>query len=69
DPFFNALQLKYADAVTCHKAQGGQWRCVFIDNPFWEGILSVEDLKWLYTAITRAVEKVYLVNFKDNLFA
>lgn len=68
DPFFNALQLKYADAITCHKAQGGQWRCVFIDNPFWEGILTVEDLKWLYTAMTRAVEKVYLVNFKDYMF-
>ena len=68
DPFFNALQLKYADAVTCHKAQGGQWRCVFIDNPFWEDTLTVEDLKWLYTALTRAVEKVYLVNFKDWLF-
>jgi len=68
DPFFNALQLKYADAVTCHKAQGGQWRCVFIDNPFWEDMLTVEDLKWLYTALTRAVEKVYLVNFKDWLF-
>ena len=68
DPFFNALQLKYADAITCHKAQGGQWSCVFIDNPFWEGTMSVEDLKWLYTALTRAVEKVYLVNFKDNLF-
>ena len=68
DPFFNALQLKYADAVTCHKAQGGQWACVFIDNPFWQDYLSVEDLKWLYTALTRAVEKVYLVNFKDNYF-
>ena len=68
DPYFNALQLKYADAITCHKAQGGQWRCVFIDNPFWEGVLTVEDMKWLYTALTRAVEKVYLVNFKDNLF-
>ena len=69
DPYFNALQLKYADAITCHKAQGGQWRCVFIDNAFWEEALTVEDLKWLYTALTRAVEKVYLVNFKDWLFA
>ena len=68
DPFFNALQLKYADAITCHKAQGGQWSCVFIDNPFWEGTINVEDLKWLYTAMTRAVEKVYLVNFKDYMF-
>jgi len=69
DPYFNALQLKFADAITCHKAQGGQWSCVFIDNPFWEGTLTVEDLKWLYTALTRAVKKVYLVNFKDYIFA
>ena len=69
DKYYNALQLKYANAVTCHKSQGGQWRCVFIDNPFWQEELTVEDLKWLYTAITRATEKVYLVNFKDELFA
>ena len=68
DPFFNALQLKYANAITCHKSQGGQWRCVFIDNPFWQDFLTPDDLKWLYTALTRAVEKVYLVNFKDELF-
>lgn len=68
DPFYNALQLKYAAAITCHKSQGGQWKCVFIDNPFWQDSLSIDDLKWLYTAITRAEEKVYLVNFKDNLF-
>ena len=68
DPFFNALQLKYADAITCHKSQGGQWKCVFIDNPFWQDFLTPDDLKWLYTALTRAVEKVYLVNFKDELF-
>ena len=68
DPFFNALQLKYANAITGHKSQGGQWRCVFIDNPFWQDFLTPDDLKWLYTALTRAVEKVYLVNFKDELF-
>jgi exodeoxyribonuclease-5 len=68
DPFFNALQLKYANAVTCHKSQGGQWNCVFIDNPFWQDFLTPDDLKWLYTALTRAVQKVYLVNFKDELF-
>ena len=68
DPYFNALQLKYADAITCHKAQGGQWDCVFIDNPFWQDFQTAEDLKWLYTAFTRAVEKVYLVNFKDTFF-
>lgn len=69
DKYYNALQLKYADAITCHKSQGGQWRCVFIDNPFWQEELTLDDLKWLYTAITRATEKVYLVNFKDELFA
>ena len=68
DPFFNALQLKYANAITCHKSQGGQWKCVFIDNPFWQDFLVPDDLKWLYTALTRAVEKVYLVNFKNELF-
>ena len=68
DPFFNALQLKYANAITCHKSQGGQWKCVFIDNPFWQDFLTPDDLKWLYTALTRAVEKVFLVNFKDELF-
>ena len=68
DKFFNALQLKYANALTCHKSQGGQWKCVFIDNPFWQETLLPEDLKWLYTALTRAVEKVYLVNFKDEYF-
>ena len=68
DPFFNALQLKYAQAITCHKSQGGQWDCVFIDNPFWQDFLTPDDLKWLYTALTRAVSKVYLVNFKDELF-
>ena len=69
DKYYNALQLKYANAITCHKSQGGQWKCVFVDNPFWQEDLTSDDLKWLYTAITRATEKVYLVNFKDELFA
>lgn len=68
DKYYNALQLKYANAITCHKSQGGQWRCVFVDNAFWQDSLTVDDLKWLYTALTRATEKVYLVNFKDELF-
>ena len=68
DPYFNALQLKYADAITCHKSQGGQWACVFIDCPFWQDEQSLDDFKWLYTALTRAVEKVYLVNFNDRFF-
>ena len=68
DPYFNALQLKYAEAITCHKSQGGQWDCVFIDCPFWQEEQTLDDLKWLYTALTRAVQKVYLVNFKDQFF-
>ena len=68
DKYYNALQLKYANAITCHKSQGGQWKCVFIDNPFWQEELTVDDLKWLYTAMTRATGKVYPVNFKDDLF-
>ena len=68
DKYLNALQLKYAQAITGHKSQGGQWDCVLVDCPFWLPELSQDDLKWLYTAITRAVKKVYLVNFKDSCF-
>ena len=68
DPYYSALQIKYAHAITTHKAQGGQWQCVFIDNPFWQDVLTADDVKWLYTALTRAVSQVYLVNFKDSLF-
>lgn len=67
DHYFNALQLKYAAAITCHKSQGGQWRCVFIDNSFY-GDFTLDDMKWLYTAITRGVEKVYLVNYPRRFF-
>ena len=67
DLYYNALQIKYATAITCHKSQGGQWRCVFIDNPFWKEI-TLDDLKWLYTAITRGVEKIFFVNFRDEFF-
>ena len=67
DPYFNALQIKYATAITGHKSQGGQWSCVFIDNPFWKE-MTLDDLKWLYTAITRGVEKIFFVNFKDEFF-
>jgi exodeoxyribonuclease-5 len=68
DKYFNALQLKYANAITAHKSQGGQWDCVFIDCPFWQSELTSDDLKWLYTALTRAVKKVYLVNFPNSFF-
>jgi exodeoxyribonuclease-5 len=65
DPFFNALQVKFAYAVTCHKSQGGQWKCVFLDCPYFpDNELTFEDLRWFYTAVTRAVDKLYLVNFE-----
>lgn len=69
DPFFNALQVKFAYAITCHKAQGGQWDHVYIDLGYLpEETLDIESMKWLYTAITRAKNKVYLVNFKKEFF-
>lgn len=69
DPYFNALQVKFAYAVTCHKAQGGQWKHVYIDQGFFrEDMISKEYLRWLYTALTRATEKVYLVNFAKDFF-
>ncbi len=69
DPYFNALQVKYAYAVTCHKAQGGQWKYVFVDQGYIaEERLNLDYYRWLYTALTRATEKVFLVNFKDEFF-
>ena len=66
--YFNALQIKFAYAVTCHKSQGGQWKNVFIDNGYLtDDMLDREYLRWLYTALTRATQKVYLVNFNDKL--
>ena len=64
DIFFNALQVKYAYAVTCHKAQGGQWQRVFVDQGYLtEDMIGPDYFRWLYTAITRATETVYLVNW------
>jgi exodeoxyribonuclease V len=69
DPYFNALQIKFAYAVTCHKAQGGQWERVFIDQGmFNRKEISMDYLRWFYTAITRATDKVYLVNFAEDFF-
>lgn len=69
DPYFNALQIKFAYAVTCHKAQGGQWERVFIDQGMFNRTeISIEYLRWFYTAITRATERVYLVNFGSDFF-
>ncbi|VBB48347.1 Exonuclease V subunit alpha [uncultured Paludibacter sp.] len=67
--YFNALQVKFAYAVTCHKAQGGQWKKVFIDNGYVKAEqIDIEYYRWLYTAFTRATEKVFLVNFPDEWF-
>ena len=67
--YFNALQVKFAYAVTCHKSQGGQWSNVFIDQGYiTDEMIDHDYLRWLYTAFTRATEKVYLVNFKDEFF-
>ena len=69
NPHFNAMQVKFAYAVTCHKAQGGQWKAVFVDRClFGDETMSKDMLRWLYTAITRATEHVYLVNFDDRFF-
>ncbi len=64
DPYYNALQIKYAYAVTCHKAQGGQWQHVYIDQGYiTQEMLTPDYFRWLYTALTRATEKVFLVNW------
>ena len=67
DPFYNALQVKYAYAITCHKAQGGQWKNVFIDQGYMKDeYLTPDYLRWLYTAFTRASERLYLVNYPQE---
>ncbi len=69
DPYFNALQIKFAYAVTCHKSQGGQWACVFLDQGFLtEDLLDHNFFRWLYTAFTRSTEKLYLINFDKAFF-
>lgn len=68
-PHYNALQVKYAYAVTCHKAQGGQWPAVFLDQGYFvEDMLNRDYLRWLYTGITRATETLYLVGFQDQFY-
>ena len=67
NPHYNAIQVKFAYAVTCHKAQGGQWRAVFVDRClFGDEPMTRDLLRWLYTAMTRATEKLYLVNFDER---
>ena len=69
NPYYNALQVKFAYALTCHKTQGGQWPTVFVDQGYiTDDMLDKEYLRWLYTAVTRATGKVYLLNFEDRFF-
>ncbi|MFN6944365.1 MAG: ATP-dependent RecD-like DNA helicase [Cytophagaceae bacterium] len=69
DKFLNALQVKYAYALTCHKSQGGQWGAVFLDQGFLqEDMINTEYVRWLYTAVTRAGKELYLLNFDDRFF-
>jgi exodeoxyribonuclease-5 len=66
--YFNALQVKFSYAITCHKSQGGQWDTVFVEQPYLPDGIDKEYLRWLYTAITRARTKLYLIGFKDDFF-
>ena len=66
--FFNALQIKFSYAMTCHKSQGGQWKTIFIEQPYLPNGIDKDYLRWLYTAVTRASDKLYLIGFKDEFF-
>lgn len=69
DEYLNALQIKFAYALTCHKSQGGQWKAVFIDQGIRQGNeIDVEQIRWLYTALTRAEKEVFLINFDNQFF-
>ncbi len=69
NPWFNALQVKFAYALTCHKTQGGQWKNVYVDSSLnLKDNVEKEDLRWLYTAVTRAQVRLYFVNFKEEFF-
>lgn len=69
NPYYQALQVKFANAVTCHKSQGGQWDVVFVEQGYLtEEMINMEYLRWLYTAVTRAKKILYLVNFNEEFF-
>ncbi|MFY7730052.1 MAG: ATP-dependent DNA helicase [Flavobacterium sp.] len=68
NPHFNALQVKFSYAITCHKSQGGQWNTVFVEQPYLPDGIDRDYVRWLYTAITRSRDKVYLIGFKDEFF-
>ena len=70
DPFLNALQIKFAYALTCHKSQGGQWKAIFMDQGYWGNTqLNQDQLRWLYTGVTRATDELFLVNFDHQYFS
>jgi ATP-dependent exoDNAse (exonuclease V) alpha subunit len=66
--YFNALQVKFSYAITCHKSQGGQWNTVFIEQPYLPNGIDKDYIRWLYTAMTRAKDKLYLIGFKEDSF-
>ena len=66
--YFNALQVKFSYAITCHKSQGGQWNTVFVEQPYLPNGVDVDYVRWLYTAVTRAKSKLYLIGFKNESF-
>ena len=69
NPYFNALQVKFAYAITCHKSQGGQWENVFVEQGYFSSdMLNKEYFRWLYTALTRTTKKLHLINFKKEFF-
>ncbi len=67
--YFNALQVKFSYAITCHKSQGGQWNTVFVEQPYLPDGIDRDYIRWLYTAVTRAKDKLYLIGFKDESFS
>lgn len=70
NPYYNALQIKFSYAVTCHKAQGGQWDAVFVDQGYLtEEMINMDFLRWLYTACTRARQELYMVNFSERFYS
>ncbi|WKB80738.1 AAA family ATPase [Cellulophaga lytica] len=66
--YFNALQVKFSYAITCHKSQGGQWDTVFVEQPYLPNGIDKDYLRWLYTAVTRAKKQLYLIGFKNDFF-
>ena len=66
--YFNALQVKFAYALTCHKSQGGQWSRVFVEQPYLPDGIDRDYMRWLYTAVTRASDKLYLIGFPGTFF-